>query len=109
MSDLEYEAVAGEVWQEADNVLLLCIKPGVMWRDFRGSDVPWDAPLIAHPLRRLLHANGELDVNTQSFPQIKREQAALIWDEAIRSVVDWLRSGDPLPAVPRNPYREEEE
>jgi len=56
----EKDAIAGEVWQEADNVLLLCLEPGVAWGDFRGARVPWDAPLIARPLRRLLDREGNL-------------------------------------------------
>lgn len=54
------EALAGEVWQESDGVLMLCIEPGVRWRDFNGDNVPWDAPTIAHPMTRLLDAEGQL-------------------------------------------------
>ena len=56
----EREPMAGEVWQEADGVLLLCIEPNVAWRDFRGMNVPWNAPTIARPLRRLLDAEGRV-------------------------------------------------
>lgn len=56
----EADAVAGEVWQEADNVLLLCVVPGEVWGSFLGERIPWDAPLIARPLRRLLDAAGNL-------------------------------------------------
>jgi hypothetical protein len=56
----EDEAVAGEVWQEADNVLLLCVVPGETWGDFRGDRFAWDAPTITRPLRRLLDKDGNL-------------------------------------------------
>lgn len=56
----ESEALAGEVWQESDNVLLLCVQPGVQWQDFNGHRFPWDAPTIARPLRRLLDRAGNL-------------------------------------------------
>ena len=57
---LVIEARAGEVWQEADGVLLLCVEPGKWWQDFRGDRVPWDAPTIARPLRLLLDRDGNL-------------------------------------------------
>lgn len=57
----EVEAERGDVWQEADGVLLLCVQPGVEWQDFRGDRFPWDAPTITRPLRRLLDAKGNLD------------------------------------------------
>ena len=69
MSAREDAAVAGEVWQEADNVLLVCMEPGVEWRDFNGAKVPWNAPLIARPLRRLLDAEGYL------VPEYERTRA----------------------------------
>ncbi len=56
----EKDAVAGEVWQEADNVLLLCVIPNRVWQDFNGQRVRWDAPTIARPLRRLLDRAGNL-------------------------------------------------
>lgn len=56
----EKDALAGEVWQEADNVLLLCVEPGKTWQDFNGQRFPWDAPTVARPLRRLLDRAGNL-------------------------------------------------
>lgn len=60
MSTPEDAALPGEVWQEADGVLLLVIRPGVEWRDFNGHQVPWGICTIARPLRRLLTADGTL-------------------------------------------------
>jgi hypothetical protein len=65
MSTNESDAKAGEVWQESDGVLLLCLDPGVTWRDFNGADVPWNAVLIARPLRRLLDAQGHLAIDRE--------------------------------------------
>lgn len=59
MTELTQEPKAGEVWREADGVLLLCIEPGVRWKSFT-EYVEWDAPLIARPLTRLVDAKGNL-------------------------------------------------
>jgi hypothetical protein len=62
----EVEAQRGDVWQEADGVLLLCIEPGALWQDFRGDRFRWDAPRIARPLRRLLDPLGNLVVHNDT-------------------------------------------
>lgn len=89
----ESEARAGEVWQEADNVLLLCVAPGVMWGDFRGDRFAWDAPTIARPLRRLLDADGNLVAALAAQPAAPQPteggaQAAVARVEAARR--EWL-------------------
>lgn len=66
----EDKATAGEVWQEADNVILLCVEPGVSWRDFNGESVSWDAPTIARPLRRLLDSKGVCTRYNDSPPPV---------------------------------------
>lgn len=64
----EEDALAGEVWQEADNVLLLCVEPGVTWQDFNGQQFPWNAPTVVRPLRRLLDRAGNLAPEYKETP-----------------------------------------
>lgn len=74
-SSAEKDALAGEVWQEADNVLLLCVEPGKTWQDFNGAKFPWDAPTVARPLRRLLDWAGNLAPEygqTRDLPPVER-------------------------------------
>lgn len=69
------EALAGEVWQESDGVLLLCMVPGKTWRSF-SETVPWDAPGIAYPLTRLVLADGSLDLAAAESRGAGRDVAA---------------------------------
>ena len=100
----EEDAVAGEVWQEDDGVLLLCIVPGLRWRDWRGADVPWDEPTIARPVRLLLDEWGKLVVEDSRLADAW-DQGLIAAGESIKAIYDGSGSW----TKPVNPYRGEAE
>lgn len=103
LTEAESTALAGEVWQETDGVLLLCVVPGETWGDLRGERVPWDAPLIARPLRRLLDTQGQLVAAPSSIDDAVRAAKAKAWNEGRASAHGYDLS-DPLD---REEYDEE--
>jgi len=86
----EADAIAGEVWQEADNVLLLCVIPNRVWQDFNGQRFPWDAPTVARPLRRLLDRAGNLVAEHPATPAEVRCDTC-----ADTGRMPWMSEGDP--------------